>query len=159
MKSMRMILMSLGLVLINSQLNARSLDLTPMMKDRYENDCSIREGYDLYNSESGLDKKLQPFTGKAKYVEHQVYSSTQFPLKNVTYRGVPIIKIEYSYGNIAKQINQTLYFNVSTAQARKNFSKIKFKIKQDAAMAGLSIDKEGKLMRVQCYWPDPYFKY
>ncbi len=137
-KSIRMILMSLGFVLINSQLNAQSLDLTSIMKDRYESDCSIREGYD---SESGLDKKLQPFTGKAKYVEQQAYSNTQFPLKNVTYRGVPVIKIEYSYGNIAKQINQTLYFNISTAQARKNFSKIKFKIKQDAAtaMAGLSI--------------------
>ncbi|OTG94917.1 hypothetical protein [Acinetobacter sp. ANC 3832] len=62
------------------------------MKDRYESDCSIREGYDLYDSESGLDKKLQPFTGKAKYIEQPVYSSTLFPLKNVTYRGVPIIK-------------------------------------------------------------------
>lgn len=30
-------------------------------------------------------------------------------------------------------------------QARKNFSKIKFRIKQDAAMAGLSIDKEGEI--------------
>lgn len=109
------ILMSCGSALLNVQVNAQSLDLTSMMKDRYEGDCSVRKNYDLYDDETGLDKKLIPFTGRQNSHEQSAYSSTEFYLKNVSYRGVPVIKIEYSYGNLAKQMNQTLYLNVSTS--------------------------------------------
>lgn len=156
-KSGIMILMSCGSALLNLQVNAQSLDLTSMMKDRYEGDCSIRKNYDLYDDETGLDKKLIPFTGRQNSHEQSAYSSTQFYLKNVSYRGVPVIKIEYSYGNLAKQMNQTLYLNVSTSQAKNNFNKTILSTKKSTEREGLSIEKQGKLIRVQCYWSDPYF--
>lgn len=66
-------------------------------------------------------------------------------------------KIDFSYGNMAKQMNQTLYFDLSTLKAQKNFSKLKFNVQQNKEYAGLDVEKKGALVSVHCYWPDVNF--
>ena len=68
--------------------------------------------------------------------------------------GVPVTKIEFSYGNLAKQMNQALYFDLSTAKAKQSFSKIQFKRKQTKADVSLDITKEGNMTSVYCSWTD-----
>ena len=146
----------LGFFVVPSYAKAVVYDLKQVMQDRYEKDCTIRDGYDLYEFPD-IDKVLKTHVIKNKFVEEEAYVSNIFFLKNVGSKGVPIQKIEFSYGNIAKQMNQTLYFDLSTSKARESFAKIKFNFNQPKKYAGLNVEKKGKLALVQCYWPDVNF--
>ena len=132
------------------QANPQTFDLTPVLQDRYEKDCAVRPDYDLYKFPD-ISKKLQAYV--VSHEEPAVVSNV-FTLKNVEYRGVPVSKIEFSYGNMAKQMNQALYFDLSTTKAKQNFSKIQFKRKQTKADASLDIEKEGSTTSVYCSWTD-----
>ncbi|MGR0305075.1 hypothetical protein [Acinetobacter beijerinckii] len=100
---------------------------------------------------------IKPYVIKNRFVEERAYVSNTFFLKSVEYRGVPVKKIDFSYGNMAKQMNQTLYFDLSTLKAQKNFSKLKFNVQQNKEYAGLDVEKQGALVSVHCYWPDVNF--
>ncbi|ENU26168.1 hypothetical protein [Acinetobacter modestus] len=135
------------------QANPQTFDLTPVLQDRYEKDCAVRSDYDLYKFPD-ISKKLQTYVVKNELEEEPAFVSNVFILKNVEYRGVPVTKIEFSYGNLAKQMNQALYFDLSTAKAKQSFSKIQFKRKQTKADASLDITKEGNMTSVYCSWTD-----
>ncbi|KKW76919.1 hypothetical protein AAV96_13440 [Acinetobacter sp. AG1] len=135
------------------QANPQAFDLTPVLQDRYEKDCAVRSDYDLYKFPD-ISKKLQAYVVKNELEEEPAFVSNVFILKNVEYRGVPVTKIEFSYGNLAKQVNQALYFDLSTAKAKQSFSKIQFKRKQTKADASLDITKEGNMTSVYCSWTD-----
>lgn len=135
------------------QANPQTFDLTPVLQDRYEKDCAVRSDYDLYKFPD-ISKKLQAYVVKNELEEEPAFVSNVFILKNVEYRGVPVTKIEFSYGNLAKQMNQALYFDLSTAKAKQSFSKIQFKRKQTKADASLDITKEGNMTSVYCSWTD-----
>lgn len=135
------------------QANPQTFDLTPVLQDRYEKDCAVRSDYDLYKFPD-ISKKLQAYVVKNELEEEPAFISNVFILKNVEYRGVPVTKIEFSYGNLAKQMNQALYFDLSTAKAKQSFSKIQFKRKQTKADASLDITKEGNMTSVYCSWTD-----
>ncbi|WP_336938130.1 hypothetical protein [Acinetobacter modestus] len=138
---------------MNVQANPQTFDLTPVLQDRYEKDCAVRSDYDLYKFPD-ISKKLQAYVVKNELEEEPAFVSNVFILKNVEYRGVPVTKIEFSYGNLAKQMNQALYFDLSTAKAKQSFSKIQFKRKQTKADASLDITKEGNMTSVYCSWTD-----
>ena len=135
------------------QANPQTFDLTPVLQDRYEKDCAVRSDYDLYKFPD-ISKKLQAYVVKNELEAEPAFVSNVFILKNVEYRGVPVTKIEFSYGNLAKQMNQALYFDLSTAKAKQSFSKIQFKRKQTKADASLDITKEGNMTSVYCSWTD-----
>lgn len=135
------------------QANPQTFDLTPVLQDRYEKDCAVRSDYDLYKFPD-ISKKLQAYVVKNELEEEPAFVSNVFILKNVEYRGVPVTKIEFSYGNLAKQMNQALYFDLSTAKAKQSFSKIQFKRKQTKADASLDITNEGNMTSVYCSWTD-----
>ena len=135
------------------QANPQTFDLTPVLQDRYEKDCAVRSDYDLYKFPD-ISKKLQAYVVKNELEEEPAFVSNVFILKNVEYRGVPVTKIEFSYGNLAKQMNQALYFDLSTAKAKQSFSKIQFKRKQTKADVSLEITKEGNMTSVYCSWTD-----
>ncbi len=135
------------------QANPQTFDLTPVLEDRYEKDCAVRSDYDLYKFPD-ISKKLQAYVVKNELEEEPAFVSNVFILKNVEYRGVPVTKIEFSYGNLAKQMNQALYFDLSTAKAKQSFSKIQFKRKQTKADVSLDITKEGNMTSVYCSWTD-----
>ncbi|MCH7331651.1 hypothetical protein [Acinetobacter modestus] len=135
------------------QANPQTFDLTPVLQDRYEKDCAVRSDYDLYKFPD-ISKKLQAYVVKNELEEEPAFVSNVFILKNVEYRGVPVTKIEFSYGNLAKQMNQALYFDLSTAKAKQSFSKIQFKRKQTKADVSLDITKEGNMTSVYCSWTD-----
>ena len=123
---------------VHVQANPQTFDLTPVLQDRYEKDCAVRSDYDLYKFPD-ISKKLQAYVVKNELEEEPAFVSNVFILKNVEYRGVPVTKIEFSYGNLAKQMNQALYFDLSTTKANQNFSKIQFKRKQTKADASLKM--------------------
>ncbi|MEN4982139.1 hypothetical protein [Acinetobacter modestus] len=135
------------------QANPQAFDLMPVLQDRYEKDCAVRSDYDLYKFPD-ISKKLQAYVVKNELEEEPAFVSNVFILKNVEYRGVPVTKIEFSYGNLAKQMNQALYFDLSTAKAKQSFSKIQFKRKQTKADVSLDITKEGNMTSVYCSWTD-----
>ncbi|OJU81949.1 MAG: hypothetical protein BGN93_09345 [Acinetobacter sp. 39-4] len=135
------------------QANPQTFDLTPVLQDRYEKDCAVRSDYDLYKFPD-ISKKLQAYVVKNELEEEPAFVSNVFILKNVEYRGVPVTKMEFSYGNLAKQMNQALYFDLSTAKAKQSFSKIQFKRKQTKADVSLDITKEGNMTSVYCSWTD-----
>ncbi|WP_288400831.1 hypothetical protein [uncultured Acinetobacter sp.] len=138
---------------LHIQANPQTFDLTPVLQDRYEKDCAVRSDYDLYKFPD-ISKKLQAYVVKNELEEEPAFVSNVFILKNVEYRGVPVTKIEFSYGNLAKQMNQALYFDLSTAKAKQSFSKIQFKRKQTKADASLDITQEGNMTSVYCSWTD-----
>jgi len=146
----------ISLVMVPTYTKAAVYDLKLVMQDRYEKDCAIRDDYDLYEFPN-IAKVITPYVIKNKFVEERAYVSNTFFLKNVEYRGVPVKKVEFSYGNIAKQMNQTLYFDLSTLKAQKNFAKLKFNFQQNKEYAGLDVEKKGALVSVHCYWPDVNF--
>lgn len=54
-------------------------------------------------------------------------------------------------------MKQTLYFDLSTLKAQKNFSKLNFNVQQNKEYAGLDVEKKEALVSVHCYWPDVNF--
>ena len=63
----------LGIVVVPSYAKAVVYDLKQVMQDRYEKDCTIRDGYDLYEFPD-IDKVLKTHVIKNKFVEDNTLS-------------------------------------------------------------------------------------
>ena len=140
--------------------NQKVLDLAPYMADRFEKYCGIRNNYDLAEGTEktvkDVNKVLRPYV--AKVVEEdadKVAYVTTFIFKNVQYKGIPVKKIEYGYGYLAKQYNQRLILDLSTATAKQKFKQIKFHTEKPNEFVDLYVTKKGQLVEVHCTWPDP----
>lgn len=139
---------------------AQILEISTLWNDRFEKDCSIREGYDSYQYEKGINSVFKPYIVKKSDVEHQAYSSSKYILKNVQYRGIPVNIIEFSYGNMSKQYHQIMYLDLSSSQAKTSFNKITWtKIKKDDGYTELATEKKGKIVEVRCTWLDPQHRF
>lgn len=143
------ILLSMMLLLTGAT-HAKSLELRPLLKDRFEQNCAIRQQYDFHNENSELIAPLEHYTIDVKYVDKQVYDSTTYKLKNVTYAGIPIRKIEFSFGRPAQQYNQYLYFDLSATTVKQRFKTLKFN--QNHEKGDVSVEYKNNTAIVQCYW-------
>lgn len=134
----------------------KTLDLTPYLKDRFENNCAVRPNYDLHKmTEEGekIVKILKNHVTKEDFEEHQAYATTIYTLKNTIYQGLAVKKIEFSWGR-SHTLSEYLYFDLSTSSAKQQFNKIKWNKNQKEEGAGLVIAKDGKYTTVQCYWSE-----
>lgn len=131
----------------------KTLDLTPYLQDRFENNCAVRPDYDLHNQEHEISQILKNQVTKEESDEHQVYAYTMYSLKNTLYQGLAVKKIEFSWGG-SRTLSEYLYFDLSTPAAKQQFNKIKWNKNQKVEGAGLVIGKEDKFTTVQCYWPE-----
>lgn len=130
--------------------HAKSLELRPLLKDRFEQNCAIRQQYDFHNENTELIAPLEHYTIDVKYMDKQVYDSATYKLKNVTYAGIPIRKIEFSFGRPAQQYNEYLYFDLSTTTAKQRFKTLKFN--QNHEKGDVSVEYKNNTVIVQCYW-------
>ena len=104
----------------------------------------------FHNENSELIAPLEHYTIDVKYVDKQVYDSTTYKLKNVTYAGIPIRNIEFSFGRPAQQYNQYLYFDLSATTAKQRFKTLKFN--QNHEKGDVSVEYKNNTAIVQCYW-------
>lgn len=135
--------------------SSTTLDLTPHLQDRFENNCAIRDHYDLHKNEDEILKILKNQVIKKDFDEDQAYTTTVYTLKNTVYKGLPVKKIEFSWGR-SRTLSEYLYFDLSTQAAKQQFNKIKWNKNQKVEDAGLVIRKEGKFTIVQCYWSEVF---
>ena len=126
------------------------LELRPYLQDRFENNCAIRQLYDFHDENTDLIQPLSNYVGAPKYIENNALNSTKYSLKNVTYAGIPVTKIEFSYGRLAQQYNQFLTFDLKRAKHREKFKTLKFKQQHEGA--DVSIEYKDRVATVQCYW-------
>ena len=147
----------IGCMGISTILNAApntTLDLTPYLKDRFENNCAVRPDYDLHRTtteDQEIVKILKNQVTKEDFEEHQAYATSTYSLKNTIYQGLAVKKIKFSWGR-SGTLSEFLYFDLSTSAAKQQFNKIKWNKNQKAEGAGLVIAKDGKFTTVQCYW-------
>lgn len=148
----------LTLCILNTALFAKPvikpLELQPLLKDRFEKSCAIRQQYDFHDENTELNDSFLRYASQPKYIEKQAYEATIYQLENVTYHGIPIRKIEFSFGRPAQQYNEFLYFDLKTKQAKTAFKTLKFK--QNHEDANVSVEYKPDLAIVQCYWLQAY---
>ena len=132
---------------------AKSLELRPILIDRFENDCGVREEYDFHDNEDQVMQPLSAHIMKTKNEEEQIYSSTIYTLKDVFYAGIPVIKMDFSFGNAAQQFNEFLYLDLRTPQSRAQFAKLDFKQRHQKKYTDIDVSVKKHIATVQCYWP------
>jgi len=131
-----------------------SLDLTPMLQDRFEKNCAIRQQFDFYTHDDEIQVILMNQVVKDEVEEQAAYVSRNFSLKNTTYRGLVVNKIEFLWGR-GLTLSETLYFDLPTASAKQQFNKIKSNIQQPAQAANFVMTGEGKRDAIAiCSWLD-----
>lgn len=131
-----------------------SLDLTPMLQDRFEKNCAIRQQFDFYTHDDEIQVILMNQVVKDEVEEQAAYVSRNFSLKNTTYRGLVVNKIEFLWGR-GLTLSETLYFDLPTASAKQQFNKIKSNIQQPAQAANFVMTGEGKSDAIAiCSWLD-----
>lgn len=131
-----------------------SLDLTPMLQDRFEKNCAIRQQFDFYTHDDEIQVILMNQVVKDEVEEQAAYVSRNFSLKNTTYRGLVVNKIEFLWGR-GLTLSETLYFDLPTASAKQQFNKIKSNIQQPAKAANFVMTGEGKSDAIAiCSWLD-----
>ncbi|WP_010114926.1 hypothetical protein [Acinetobacter sp. P8-3-8] len=134
-------------------LNAKPLELRSLLKDRFEQNCTVRQAYDFHDENTDLLEPLSSYIVDSKYTEEQAYDLTRYQLKNTFYAGIPITQFEIGFGRPAQQYNEYLYFNLATVAARKAFNSLNFNSKMNA---NLSVEYKGKIAQVHCYWLNDY---
>ena len=148
---------ALGLLNLSTVIHATphtSLDLTPMLQDRFEKNCAIRQQFDFYTHDDEIQAILMNQVVKDEVEEQAAYVSRNFSLKNTTYRGLVVNKIEFLWGR-GLTLSETLYFDLPTASAKQQFNKIKSNIQQPAKAANFVMTGEGKSDAIAiCSWPD-----
>lgn len=147
-------LMVLSLFFLNLNVYAASsklpLELRPILKDRFEHDCAVRELYDFYDDDQNLTEPLSSYVVDIKHIEKREYWSDTYTLKNVFYAKIPIRKIEISFGNLGRQYNEYLHFDLRSEQAKARFQALAFpKNLQDNTF---EIRYEKNFAIVSCYW-------
>jgi len=145
----KLILLSM-ILLLTEMIYAKPLELRPLLQDRFEKNCAIRQQYDFHNDDNELTEPLKRHTTKSRYVDKNVYDSSVYQVKNVNYAGIPIRKMEFSFGRLAQQFNEYLYFDLSSESAKKKFKTLKFK--QNHQKSQVSVEYKKNLAIVQCYW-------
>lgn len=148
---------ALGLLNLSTMINATphtSLDLTPILQDRFEQNCAIRQQFDFYTHDDEIQVILMNQVVKEEVEEQAAYVSRNFSLKNTTYRGLVVNKIEFLWGR-GLTLSETLYFDLPTASAKQQFNKIKSNIQQPTKAANFVMTEEGKSDSIAiCSWPD-----
>ena len=142
-------LLIIAYLLISTSLNAKPLELRPLLKDRFEQNCAIRQEYDFHDENTDLVEPLSSYIVDSKYTEEQVYDLTSYQLKNTFYAGIPITQFEIGFGRPAQQYNEYLYFNLATTFAKKAFNTLNFNSKVNG---NVSVEYKGKIAQVHCYW-------
>ncbi|MBJ9949610.1 hypothetical protein RFY44_14825 [Acinetobacter bereziniae] len=145
----KLILLSM-ILLLTEVIYAKPLELRPLLQDRFEKNCAIRQQYDFHNDDNELTEPLKRHTTKSSYVDKNVYDSSVYQVQNVSYAGIPIRKMEFSFGRLAQQFNEYLYFDLSSESAKKKFKTLKFK--QNHQKSQVSVEYKKNLAIVQCYW-------
>ncbi|KAF1012075.1 MAG: hypothetical protein GAK29_04899 [Acinetobacter bereziniae] len=145
----KLILLSM-ILLLTEVIYAKPLELRPMLKDRFEKNCAIRQQYDFHDDKTELIEPLVSYTTKSNYVDKNVYDSATYKLKNVSYAGIPIREMEFGFGRLAQQFNEYLYFDLSSESAKKKFKTLKFK--QNHEKSQVSVEFKKNLAIVHCYW-------
>lgn len=133
----------------SAQKPIQTYDYQVDVAQRYEKACDVSLEYD----------RLPPqnYRGKVKTIEDRAYALDVYPLKNVTYQGIPLLKIEQGYGNLAKQFNQTLFFDLGLPANKQKFQTFSWVKNSQKTNPNLSIEIEKNIARVQCYWMNPKF--
>lgn len=147
-------LLSLSCIFFSTPVNAKPLELRPLLKDRFEHNCAVRQSYDFHDENTEVIAPLTSYIVDSKYIEQQAYDLTRYQLKNTYYAGIPISKFEFGFGRAAQQYNQYLYFNLTTASAKKVFKSLKFK--QNHQHSDVSVEYIGNTAIVHCYWLSDY---
>ena len=145
----KLILLSM-ILLLTEVTYAKPLELRPLLQDRFEKNCAIRQQYDFHNDDNELTEPLKRHTTKSSYVDKNVYDSSVYQVKNVNYAGIPIRKMEFSFGRLAQQFNEYLYFDLSTTTAKQRFKTLKFN--QNHEKGDVSVEYKNNTAIVQCYW-------
>lgn len=143
------ILFIITYLFITTFLYAKPLELRPLLKDRFEQNCAIRQEYDFHDENTDLLEPLSSYIVDSKYIEEQAYDLTGYQLKNTYYAGIPITRFEIGFGHPAQQYNEYLYFNLATASAKKAFNSLNFNSKMNG---NLSVEYKGNVAQVHCYW-------
>ncbi|KAF1027836.1 MAG: hypothetical protein GAK29_00477 [Acinetobacter bereziniae] len=76
----KLILLSM-ILLLTEVIYAKPLELRPMLKDRFEKNCAIRQQYDFHDDKTELIEPLVSYTTKSNYVDKNVYDSATYKLK------------------------------------------------------------------------------
>lgn len=71
-----------------------SLDLTPILQDRFEQNCAIGQQFDFYTHDE-MQVILMSQVVKDEVEEQAAFVSKNFSLKNTAYRGLVVNKIEF----------------------------------------------------------------
>lgn len=148
------ILLSVSCIFFSMSVNAKPLELRPLLKDRFEQNCAVRQTYDFHDENTEVIEPLTSYIVDSKYIEQQAYDLTRYQLKNTFYAGIPISKFEFGFGRAAQQYNQYLYFNLTTPSAKKVFKSLKFK--QHYQHSDVSVEYKGNTAIVHCYWLSDY---
>ena len=144
----------IGSLTVASATANTALDLTPMLQDRFEKNCAIRQQFDFYTHDDEIQAILMNQVVKDEVEEQAAYVSRNFSLKNTTYRGLVVNKIEFLWGR-GLTLSETLYFDLPTASAKQQFNKIKSNIQQPAKAANFVMTGEGKRDAIAiCSWLD-----
>lgn len=147
------ILFIISYLFVVTFLNAKPLELRPLLKDRFEQNCAVRQVYDFHDENTDLVEPLSSYIVDSKYIEEQAYDLTRYQLKNTFYAGIPITQFEIGFGRPAQQYNEYLYFNLATVAARKTFNSLNFNNKING---NVSVEYKGKIAQVHCYWLNDY---
>ncbi|WP_089605595.1 hypothetical protein [Acinetobacter piscicola] len=148
------ILLSISCIFFSTLVNAKSLELRPLLKDRFERNCAVRQAYDFHDKNTEVIEPLASYIVDSKYIEQQAYDLTSYQLKNTFYAGIPISKIEVGFGRPAQQYNEYLYFDLTTATAKKDFKLLKFK--QNYKNGAIGVEYKKNTAIVHCYWLSDY---
>ncbi|KAF1027834.1 MAG: hypothetical protein GAK29_00475 [Acinetobacter bereziniae] len=70
-----------------------SLDLTPILQDRFEQNCEVRQQFDYYVRDDEILPILMNQVAKDEVDEQNAYVSRVLTLKNTTYRGLIVTKL------------------------------------------------------------------
>lgn len=135
----------LGNLIFLTTANARTLELSLHMSDRYERNCEVRLQPDLYHG--NISSTLAGNVLKDRQQAHGVGTLVSLSLTNVQYRNVPVTKIEYVLNPAQHSYSQSLYLDLTSATAKQNFSKIHF-----PSHRGFTIAREGRFTVVHCHW-------
>ena len=135
----------LGQFMFQSVANARTLELSHYMSDRYERNCAVRLQPDLYNGH--ISSLMAANVLKDRQLEEGTGTFVSLNLDKTEYRNVPVVKVEYLINPAKRQYSQALYFDLTSATAKQNFSKIHFQ-----RQSNLNQFKEGRFTVLRCNW-------
>jgi hypothetical protein len=148
-RALLIVLLGIG---FSASAQAESLEIRPFIADRFEGDCGVRRDYDFHDENNSLSQPLAKYVvGKKSEGEERVFSSTTYKLKNVFYDGIPVVKIDFGFGNLAKQMNEELYLDLREPKAKAQFQQLQFKQQRKKDYTDIRVRVEKNIAIVHCY--------